>query len=430
MQGKRQRISVVTLGCAKNIVDSEVLLGQLKTERGVMVTDIDDAEVAVINTCGFIDAAKQESIDAIMEAVERKSKGTLKKVVVMGCLSERYARELATEVPEVDAFYGSNQLKDVLCEVGVDFKQELLGERLLSTPSHFAYLKISEGCDHPCSFCAIPLMRGLHRSKPEEDILLEARSLAARGIKELIVIAQDTTYYGLDLYGERRLSRLVGKLSEIDGVEWIRLMYAYPSKFPLDLIDAMASSRKVCRYLDIPIQHASDPVLKSMRRGITNRATRQLIETLKSKIPDIALRTTLIVGYPNESETDFQVLYDFVKETEFHRLGVFPYSQEEGTFAYDLGDRIPAEIKEERKKALMEVQKAISQKRNESLVGSTVRVLVDRKEKGHAVGRTEWDAPEIDQEVFVENHEGLGIGHFFDVRVVDAVEYDLYATSL
>ncbi|MBI3004620.1 MAG: 30S ribosomal protein S12 methylthiotransferase RimO [Ignavibacteriales bacterium] len=427
MEKKTQKINVITLGCAKNLVDSEVLLGQLKAGQAEVVADIHDADIAVINTCGFIDAAKQESIDAIVEAAERKNRGKLKKVVVMGCLSERYSKELAEEVPEVDAFYGSNQLSEVLNEVGVDYKRELLGERSLSTPSHFAYLKISEGCDHPCSFCAIPLMRGLHRSKPEEEIVHEAEYVATQGVKELIVIAQDATYYGLDLSGERRLPQLLQRLSDMRGIEWIRIMYAYPSKFPLELLDSMSENRKICRYLDIPIQHASDAVLKSMRRGITNRATRQLLDTVKTKVPGIALRTTLIVGYPNETEDDFKVLYDFVKETEFHRLGVFTYSQEEGTFAYELGDPIPAEVKEERKGVLMELQKEISEKRNVSLMGFTVKVLIDRKEGGFAVGRSEWDAPEIDQEVFVKDAPGLAVGNFFNVKVVDAVEYDLYA---
>ncbi len=427
MENRKQKISVVTLGCAKNIVDSEVLLGQLKAGRAEVVENIHEADVAVINTCGFVEAAKQESLDAIIEAVAKKNAGKLKKVVVMGCLAERYAKELALEVPEVDAFYGTRQLKEVLNEVGVDFRQELLGERSLSTPSHFAYLKISEGCDHPCSFCAIPLMRGVHRSRPEEVILKEARFLAHQGVKELIVIAQDSTYYGMDLHGERRLHRLLDRLAEVEGLQWIRLMYAYPSKFPTEVLSVMAENRKVCRYLDVPLQHASDSVLKSMRRGITNRATRELLEKMRSTIPDIALRTTLIVGYPTESDRDFEVLYDFVKETEFHRLGVFTYSQEEGTFAYDLGDPVPPSVKEERREAIMELQQGISEKRNESLIGSNVRVLVDRKENGFAVGRTEWDAPEIDQEVFIKGNGDLYVGNFYDVTIVDSVEYDLYA---
>ncbi len=430
MEEKGQKISVITLGCAKNVVDSEVLLGQLKLANATVVEDVRHADVAVINTCGFIDAAKQESIDAIIEAVELKNKGRLKKVVVMGCLSERYSKELAIEIPDVDAYVGSNKITEVLVELGVDFKRELLGERSLTTPSHFAYLKISEGCDHPCSFCAIPLMRGLHRSKPLEEVLSEARSLAARGVKELIVIAQDSTYYGIDLYGKRRLPELLGELSSVDGIEWIRLMYAYPSKFPLEVLDAMQENPKICRYLDMPVQHASDDVLKSMRRGITNRATRELIATIKTRIPDVAMRTTLIVGYPNETEKDFDVLYDFVKDMQFHRLGVFTYSQEDGTSAHILGDPVSADVKEERKKAIMELQMEISEKRNKSLMGKKLRILVDRIEGGYAVGRTEWDAPEIDQEVFVRNNGKYIVGNFSDVSIVDAVEYDLYAEAV
>ncbi|MEK6565495.1 MAG: 30S ribosomal protein S12 methylthiotransferase RimO [Bacteroidota bacterium] len=430
MEEKGQKISVITLGCAKNVVDSEVLLGQLKLANAIVVDDVRHADVAVINTCGFIDTAKQESIDAIIEAVELKNKGRLKRVVVMGCLSERYSKELAIEIPDVDAYVGSNKIAEVLVELGVDFKRELLGERSLTTPSHFAYLKISEGCDHPCSFCAIPLMRGLHRSKPLEEVLSEARSLASRGVKELIVIAQDSTYYGIDLYGKRRLPELLGELSSVDGIEWIRLMYAYPSKFPLEVLDAMQENPKICRYLDMPVQHASDDVLKSMRRGITNRATRELIATIKTRIPDIAMRTTLIVGYPNETEKDFDVLYDFVKNMQFHRLGVFTYSQEDGTSAHILGDPVSADVKEERKKAIMELQMEISEKRNKSLMGKKLRILVDRIEGGYAVGRTEWDAPEIDQEVFVRNNRNFVVGNFSDVRIVDAVEYDLYAEAV
>ena len=430
MEEKGQKISVITLGCAKNVVDSEVLLGQLKLANAIVVDDVRHADVAVINTCGFIDTAKQESIDAIIEAVELKNKGRLKRVVVMGCLSERYSKELAIEIPDVDAYVGSNKIAEVLVELGVDFKRELLGERSLTSPSHFAYLKISEGCDHPCSFCAIPLMRGLHRSKPLEEVLSEARSLASQGVKELIVIAQDSTYYGIDLYGKRRLPELLGELSSVDGIEWIRLMYAYPSKFPLEVLDAMQENPKICRYLDMPVQHASDDVLKSMRRGITNRATRELIATIKTRIPDIAMRTTLIVGYPNETEKDFDVLYDFVKNMQFHRLGVFTYSQEDGTSAHILGDPVSADVKEERKKAIMELQMEISEKRNKSLMGKKLRILVDRIEGGYAVGRTEWDAPEIDQEVFVRNNRNFVVGNFSDVRIVDAVEYDLYAEAV
>ncbi len=421
------KISVVTLGCWKNVVDSETLLGQLRNNRATVVENPEEADTVVINTCGFIEAAKKESLDAIVEAVHRKAAGQLKKVVVMGCLAERYRTDLAVELPEVDAFFGTNQVHDVLRSLDVRFKYELLGDRQLTTPSHFAYLKISEGCDHPCSFCAIPLMRGKHVSKPLEQIIAEARALAGRGVKELILIAQDSTYYGLDLYGERRLKQLLELLCTVEGIEWIRLMYAYPAKFPLDIVEVVREQPKLCRYLDIPVQHASDAVLRSMRRGMTNRATRELLSRIKHELPDIALRTTLIVGYPNETEEDFLALCDFVREMKFHRLGVFTYSREEGTTAEPLGDPIPDEVKEERRSTIMEIQRSISAERNATLIGRTVRVLIDRKENGMAVGRTQWDAPEIDQEVYVRDGQDLRVGNFYEVQIVDALEYDLLA---
>jgi len=422
------KINVVTLGCPKNLVDTEYLLGQLKHSSIQIVANSDEADTVIINTCGFIKDAKQESIDAIVEAVEKKKRGRLKKIVVMGCLSERFRRELAADIPEVDSFYGTNQLTAVLKDIGVDYKSELLGERFLTTPVHYAYLKISEGCDNPCSFCAIPLMRGKHRSRPIEEIMIEARMLAENGVKELIVIAQDTTYFGLDLYGERRLAKLLGELNSVDGIEWIRLMYAYPAKFPLDVIEAFQKFPKLCRYIDIPIQHTSDDVLKSMRRGLTERSTRDLLLRLKSDISGIALRTTLIVGYPNETEEDFNALCEFVKEMRFHRLGVFTYSEEEGTAAYILGDPISEEIKLERQAAVMEIQKEISMHHNESLIGKTVRVLIDSHDGEFFIGRTEWDAPEIDQEVFVRSSRILKTGTFHTVTITDAVEYDLFAS--
>ena len=422
------KINVVTLGCPKNLVDTEYLLGQLKNSSIQLVASADEADTVIINTCGFIKDAKQESLDAILEAVEKKKRGTLKKIVVMGCLSERFRRELAADIPEVDSFYGTNQLTAVLKDIGVDYKSELLGERFLTTPVHYAYLKISEGCDNPCSFCAIPLMRGKHRSRPIEEIMIEARMLAENGVKELIVIAQDTTYFGLDLYGERRLAKLLGELNSVDGIEWIRLMYAYPAKFPLDVIEAFQKFPKLCRYIDIPIQHTSDDVLKSMRRGLTERSTRDLLLRLKSDISGIALRTTLIVGYPNETEEDFNALCEFVKEMRFHRLGVFTYSEEEGTAAYILGDPISEEIKLERQAAVMEIQKEISMHHNESLIGKTVRVLIDSHDGEFFIGRTEWDAPEIDQEVFVRSSRILKTGTFHTVTITDAVEYDLFAS--
>ncbi len=423
---KGPKINVVTMGCSKNLVDSESLLGQLKAGGAALTSDVDDADTVVINTCGFIETARQESIDAILEAVERKKRGELKRVVVMGCLSERYKKELMQEIPEVDVFFGSNNLKEVVESLGADFKKELLGERVLATPKHYAFLKISEGCDNPCSFCSIPIMRGRHRSKPIEEIEREANILLSRGVKELILIAQDSTYYGIDIYGERKLASLMSTLAQQQGTEWIRLMYAYPARFPLDILEAMRSFRNVCRYLDMPVQHISDDVLKGMRRGISARKTYELLDTIRSAIPDIGLRTTLIVGFPGETEKDFQMLHDFVKETKFHRLGVFTYSHEEGTTAYPLGDPVPENVKEERKDAIMSLQKDIAEYRNQSLVGSTVKVLIDRKEDGIFVGRTEWDAPEIDQEVFVQSAFELHVGSFYGVQVTGAAEYDLF----
>ncbi len=424
------KISVITLGCSKNVVDSEVLLGRLKLEQATVVDDVEDADIAVINTCGFIADAKQESIDAIIEAVERKKKGSLRKVIVMGCLSERYSRELKEEIPDVDAYFGSNQQMNVVNELGIDFKKELLGERVLTTPSHFAYLKISEGCDRPCSFCAIPLMRGLHRTRPFEEVIAESRTLAEAGVKELILIGQDTTFYGVDLYGERRLGNLLQELDKIQGFEWIRLMYAYPAGFPLEVLEVMRGASRICHYIDLPLQHASDSVLKSMKRGITRGATRTLLEKMFTALPRLAVRSTFIVGYPNETEKDFQTLYDFVKEWEFHRVGVFKYSHEEGTTADVLGDPIPAEVKEERYNALMELQRGISEKRNEQLVGTTLKVLIDRKEDGFAVGRSEWDAPEIDQEIYLQDSPMLAVGNFYETEIVEAREYDLHGTMM
>jgi ribosomal protein S12 methylthiotransferase len=423
----KTKVNVVTLGCPKNLVDSELLLGQLNHSNVQLVKNADDADTIVINTCGFIQDAKQESIDAILEAVEKKNRGEIKKIFVMGCLSERFKKELADEIPEVDSFFGTNQLSNVLNSLGANFRTDLLGERILTTPSHYAYLKISEGCDNPCSFCAIPLMRGQHRSRPIEELVHETQLLAEKGVKELIVIAQDTTYYGLDLYGKRQLAALLGELNDIDGIEWIRLMYTYPAKFPRNIVEAFQKYTKLCRYIDMPIQHYSDTVLKSMRRGINRKATSELLSHLKNEIPNLALRTTLIVGYPGETENNFKELCDFVEEIRFHRLGVFLYSQEEGTAAFDLGDPIPAETKMERQKIIMEIQKDISEQHNESLIGKTMRVLIDSKENDLFIGRTEWDAPEIDQEVILHSDQPLRLGTFHTVNITDATEYDLVA---
>lgn len=430
MNASKEKITVITLGCSKNTVDSEVLMSQLKHNNFAMTDSTDGADIAVINTCGFIEAAKQESIDTILQAVRMKKEGRLKKVVVMGCLSERYEAELRKEIPDVDEFIGANKMEQVVERLGGDYKYDLLGERLLSTPQHFAYLKISEGCDRPCAFCSIPLMRGGHVSKPLERILLEARRLAALGVKEIIIIAQDSTYYGLDLYGRRRLADVLDEICKVDGIEWIRIMYAFPTGFPVDVLQRIEANPKVCRYLDMPVQHVADQVLTSMRRGITSGKLVDLIGEIRVKVPGIALRTTIIVGYPNEGEKEFNQLLDFVKMTEFDRLGVFTYSQEEGTHAYPLGNPVPEEIKEERRNLIMEVQQGIARAKNSRLVGSVMRVLVDRQDAEGAVARTEYDAPEVDNEVLVHSPSPLGVGNFYDVTIVDSEEYDLFAVPV
>jgi ribosomal protein S12 methylthiotransferase len=428
LDGRKQKVHVITMGCAKNTVDSEKLMGQLRLSDCEIVPSIEGADVAVINTCGFIDAARQESIDMIIERVKRKGEGSLRKVYAMGCLTERYRADIAREIPELDGVFGAHQMGDVLRTLGAVYRSELIGERMLTTPSHFAYLKISEGCDNPCSFCAIPLMRGRHVSRPADEIIAEARVLAARGVKELIVIGQDTTAYGLDIEGERRIGALLSMLADIPGIAWIRLMYTYPARFPADLLDVIAGHPRVCRYIDLPVQHASEKMLKSMRRGISRNALLDLVGRIRSAGPEIALRTTLIVGYPGETEKDFAELESFVRDTSFARLGVFAYSREEGTAAYSLGDPVPAEEKDRRKAAIMEIQKEISLERNEALIGSRLRVLIDRMEGGLHVGRTEHDAPEIDNEVFVTSPRPLAPGTFCDVEIDDATEYDLYGS--
>jgi ribosomal protein S12 methylthiotransferase len=425
------RISIITLGCSKNTVDSEVLMRQIEANRMTLVEDPNQADTVIINTCGFIDVAKEESVNTIVEAVELKKRGAIRTLYVAGCLSERYRDDLAKELPEVDRFFGVTDFKNILETLGGSYKYELLGERHLTTPRHSAYLKISEGCDRPCSFCSIPLMRGGHVSKPLEEIVREARFLAAGGTKELVLIAQDTTYYGLDLYNERRLPRLLAELADIDGIEWIRLMYAYPSHFPLEALDVIRERPNICNYIDIPIQHVSDGVLKSMRRGITRRATEALLDTLRARVPGIALRSTLIVGYPGEGEQEFRELYDFVAAQEFDRLGVFLYSREENTAAHILGDPVPHEVKEERRAGIMELQAGISQRGNEAKIGQRLRVLCDGTEGEYAVARSEYDAPEVDNEVLIpvrEFADGVPVGAFIDVTVTEANEFDLIAT--
>jgi ribosomal protein S12 methylthiotransferase len=426
------KITIITLGCAKNQVDSEALWSQLEGNNLEVTSVISDASIAVINTCGFIDEAKKQSVDTILEAIKLKNEGKLEKVIVMGCLSERYHNDLANEIPEVDRFFGSNDVPMIVNELGGNYKYELLGDRQLSTPQYSAYLKISEGCDNPCSFCAIPMMRGVHRSKPVGEVMDEVMKLVSKGVKELIVIGQDTTFYGLDLYGQRKLGSLLGSLASVKELEWVRLMYAYPAKFPLDILRVFQENPKICRYLDMPIQHASDNVLKSMRRGITRRATESLIESIRAAVPDIALRTTLITGYPNETERDVEELIEFIKAVRFDRLGVFTYSQEDGTGAFGLGDPIPHDEKEARRARVMDVQKEISRERNEERIGKTVRAVVERCEDGTHVGRTMWDAPEIDNEIFITptNERHLSVGEFVDVLVTDAAEFDLYGETV
>ena len=444
-----KRVSVITLGCEKNTVDSEVIGGML-SRRGVRLeADASRAETVIINTCGFIDHAKKESIGAILEAIELKKQGKVREVYVAGCLSERYRSELESEMPEVDRFFGTQDFENILGEIipgssptmnpesKVDLKYDLLGERLVSTPKHFAYLKISEGCDHPCSFCAIPIMRGGHRSRRIEELEFEAMMLASNGAKEIVLIAQDSTNYGLDLYGERSIAKLLTRLARISSIEWIRLMYAYPAKFPLDLLDVMAGEEKIVPYLDIPVQHASTEVLRSMRRGITRRATEELIAKIRERVPGIALRTTLITGYPAEGEREFEELEEFVEQMQFDRLGVFTYSQEEGTTAHPLGDPVPAEEKLLRQARLYDIQAEISLAKNLAKIGSIEKVLIERREveedREYYYGRTSSHAPEVDGEVRVVSPMELTIGDFVRARITtvgndsDDHEYELEA---
>ncbi len=424
---KKNKINLITLGCSKNIVDSERILRQLEINEFDIVNSSEEADTVIINTCGFIEAAKEESINTILQAIEAKKAGNLEKVLVAGCLSERYKEELRDEIPEVDEYFGVEKYEEIVTNLGGEFKYELLGERELTTPKHYAYLKISEGCDNPCSFCAIPLIRGGFRSKSIKELTAEAESLAVKGVKELIIIGQDTTDYGKDIYDRRNLHELLRALSEIDGIKWIRLLYAYPSHFPDKVIEEIARNGKVLNYLDLPLQHISDNVLKSMRRGISAKTQRELVDKIQNGIPGLTFRTTFIVGYPNETEADFNELYEFVKNSEFDRVGVFTYSQEDNTYSYELGDPIPEEIKEERKDALMELQKEISLKKNKEMVGKTLRCIVDDIEGKYFVARSEKDAPEVDGNVLIEPEDNmLKIGNFYNVQIVDFNEYDLF----
>lgn len=425
---RTNKINIVTLGCSKNLVDSEVLYTQLKG-NGYNVSHEskkDDANIVVINTCGFIDNAKEESINTILRYVDAKDAGVVDKVYVTGCLSHRYKDELEVEIPTVDAWFGTNELPRLLKTLKADYKHELVGERLLTTPAHFAYLKIAEGCDRPCSFCAIPLMRGHHVSRPAEELVKEAQSLARRGTKELILIAQDLTYYGLDIYKKRTLADLINRLADVEGIDWIRLQYAYPSGFPMDVLDVMRERSNVCNYLDMPLQTGSTELLKTMRRGITREKTEALIDTIREKVPGIALRTTLIVGHPGETEAMFDETYNFVEKMRFDRLGAFTYSHEDNTHSYTMPDDIPAEIKQERADAIMDLQQGISSELNQEKLGNTYKVLFDRKEGGFFIGRTEFDSPEVDNEVLVPASQYVRQGDFANVRITEAHEFDLY----
>lgn len=424
---KKNRINVVTLGCSKNVYDSEVLMGQLKAS-GKDVVHEQDGNVVVINTCGFINNAKEESVNTILHYMQKKEDGEVDKVFVTGCLSERYKPDLQKEIPNVDQYFGTTELPSLLKALGADYKHELIGERLTTTPKNYAYLKIAEGCDRPCSFCAIPLMRGKHKSKPIDELVTEAEKLAANGVKELVLIAQDLTYYGLDLYKKRNLAELLENLVKVDGIEWIRLHYAFPTGFPMDVLDVMKRESKVCNYLDIPLQHISDSILKSMRRGTTKEKTTKLLKQFREKVPGMTIRTTLIVGYPGETEDDFQTLKQWVKDMRFERLGCFTYSHEENTHAYNLEDDVPEDVKLQRANDIMEVQSQISWELNQEKIGQEFKVVIDRKEGNYFVGRTEFDSPDVDNEVLINASDTyLKTGEFAKVKIIDAEDFDLYA---
>jgi ribosomal protein S12 methylthiotransferase len=427
---KKPRVNVVTLGCSKNTYDSEILMGQLRGNSFDVVHEAEKVgkdDIIVINTCGFIDNAKQESIDTILQYSELKEQGKVGKVIVTGCLSERYKPELESEITNVDAYFGTNDLQNLLQSVGANYKHELIGERLLTTPSHFAYFKISEGCNRPCSFCAIPLMRGKHLSTPMEQLVKDAENLAKQGTKELVVIAQDLTYYGLDLYGKRNLDELLRRLSDVNGIEWIRLQYAYPSGFPMEVLDVMNERSNICNYMDMPLQHITDNMLKSMRRGITKQKTIDIVNQIRDKVPGIAFRTTLITGYPGETQRDFEEMAEWVEETKFDRLGCFTYSHEEKTHAHQLVDDVPEEVKQERADAIMEIQQGISFDKNQTRIGNTYKVLIDKKEGDYFVGRTEYDSPEVDNEVLIDASKHYAtVGSFVNVKIDSAEDFDLY----
>tara|TARA_B100001093_G_C26826993_1_gene1014477 strand:- start:25 stop:1338 length:1314 start_codon:yes stop_codon:yes gene_type:complete len=427
---KKNKINVVTLGCSKNIYDSEVLMGQLKANNMEVAHESESQEndIVVINTCGFIDNAKEESVNTILDFVKRKEEGSVEKVFVTGCLSERYKPDLEKEIPNVDQYFGTTELPKLLKALGADYKHELIGDRLTTTPKHYAYLKIAEGCDRPCSFCAIPLMRGKHVSKTIEDLVTESEKLAKNGVKELILIAQDLTYYGLDIYKKRRLADLLLALKDVEGIEWIRLHYAFPTGFPQDVLDVIRDEEKVCNYIDIPLQHIADNVLKSMKRGTTFEKTNSLLRDFREKVPGMAIRTSLIVGYPGETEKDFEILKNWVRDTKFDRLGVFTYSHEENTSAYDLEDDVPAEVKAARAEEIMAIQQEVSMRLNGEKVGKEFKVLIDRKEGNFFIGRTEFDSPDVDNEVLIDaSKHFVRQGDFVQVKVYEASDYDLFA---
>lgn len=424
---KKNKINVVTLGCSKNVYDSEVLMGQLRANNKEVVHE-EEGNIVVINTCGFIANAKEESVNTILEYVQQKEQGQVDKVFVTGCLSERYKPDLQKEIPDVDQYFGTTELPGLLKALGADYKHELIGERLTTTPKNYAYLKIAEGCDRPCSFCAIPLMRGKHRSTPIEELVVEAEKLAAKGVKELILIAQDLTYYGLDLYKKRRLADLLKELVKVDGIEWIRLHYAFPTGFPMDALDVIKDEPKVCNYIDIPLQHISTDLLKSMRRGTTFEKTNALLASFREKVPEMAIRTTLIVGYPGETEAHFEELKQWVADMRFERLGCFTYSHEENTHAYNLVDDVPEEVKQDRANQIMELQSQISWELNQEKIGKQFTVLIDRKEGNHYIGRTEFDSPDVDNEVLLDaTAQYLKTGEFVQVTITEASDFDLYA---
>ena len=423
----KNKINVITLGCSKNTYDSEVLMGQLKSNNKNVVHE-EEGNIVVINTCGFIDNAKQQSIDTILENVKKKNEGLIDKVFVTGCLSERYKPDLKKEIPDVDEYFGTTEMPSLLKHLDADYKHELIGERLLTTPKNYAYLKISEGCDRPCSFCAIPLMRGKHKSVSIEDLVSQAKILAEKGIKELILIAQDSTYYGIDLYGTRSLSKLLKELVKVDGIEWIRLHYAFPNGFPVDVLEVINSEPKICNYIDIPLQHISNKILKSMKRGASMEKINDLLQMFRDKVPEIAIRTTLIVGYPGETNEDYELLKEWVKNTKFDRLGCFTYSHEENTSAYKLIDDVPQKIKNERLNEIMEIQSQISWELNQKKRGKKFKVLIDRKRGNYYVGRTQYDSPDVDNEVLIQADTNfLRVGEFVDVKIIEASDFDLYA---